>query len=273
MNIFSMMDDDVLFVAQGGGVLSVECCTGIMKAFEEYGKIPGHAQTSSGGTLFSSLYYSGHDTNWFRELMSSRKLSEFFSMSPISSIGCITGCSRHLVNNDGVKKLLEEEMTGSATLRVRTSLTKLVDWSGCYMNVTPAVALAATSIPWVFKPVKIGEELYADGGVVNNIPVPSSEQLEHYKHVYVFLTPPSTYNDTTDDPLIVGLLELLQAVMNRELEKLMKIGYFENPKITLIYPQESFGGELLKWSDNFALREHCYELTKEILNNEELEEA
>lgn len=269
MDIFSMMDDGVLFVAQGGGVLSVECCTGIMRAFEECGKIPGRAQTSSGGTLFSSLYYSGHDTSWFRELMSSRDLSEFFSLSPVSSIGCVTGCSRHMVNNDGVKQLLEEEMTGAATLRVRTSLTRLRDWSGCYMNVTPAVALAATSIPWVFKPVKIGDELYADGGVVNNIPVPSEEQLQQYKHVYVFLTPPSNYNDTTEDPLITGLLELLQAVMNRELEKLTTIGYFNDPKITLIHPQESFGGELLKWSDNFALREHCYELTKEILNYEE----
>lgn len=268
MSIFSMMDDDVLFVAQGGGVLSVECCTGIMQAFEEYGMIPGKAQTSSGGTLFSSLYYSGHDTAWFRDLMETKDLSEFFSLSPINSIGCITGNSRHMVNNDGVKKLLEEEMTGAATLRVRTSLTKLSDWSGCYMQATPAVALAATSIPWVFKPVKIGNELYADGGVVNNIPVPSKEQLECYRHVYVFLTPTTTYNDTTDDSLIVGLVELLQAVMDRELNKLKTIGYFDNPKITLIHPKESFGGELLKWSNDFALRNHCYELTKEMLHNE-----
>ena len=267
MDIFLKMEDDVMFVAQGGGVLSVECCTGILQAFEEYGMIPGTVRSSSGGTLFSSLYYSGHDTAWFRELMVTRKLSEFFQFCPVGVIGSVTGCRRHLVDNDGVKKLLEDEMTGEATKRVLTSVVRLRDWTSLMVPATPGYALAATSIPWIFSPVEVFGELYGDGGVKNNIPVPPKKDLRKYKHVYVFLTPPTQYNDTTNDNLIVGLLELLQAVMDREYTVLKKQRYFEHKKITVIQPEDALGGGLLNWSKDFALREHCYQLTKEILKD------
>ena len=51
-------DDDVLMCATGAGFLAVECMTGIYRAFEEWGTIPGKVLSSSGSTLFASLYYS-----------------------------------------------------------------------------------------------------------------------------------------------------------------------------------------------------------------------
>ncbi len=271
MNIFNMMDDDVLFCGQGAGVMAVECDTGIFKAFEEYGKIPGRAMTSSGSTLFASLYYSGHDTDWFKELMTNRNLNEFFNVSAISSAKTVFGEARHLIKNDGVKVLLEKEMTGHASLRVQTSITRNVDWSSHMLPVTPAVALAATSIPLVFKPVMIDGVLYCDGGVLCNIPVPPFEELPKWKHVFVYLSPPTQYNDTPDDPLITGLLELLQAVMDREVKKLEKLKYFEQPNVTLIRPEKDLGGGLLSWSPKFALRDRCYEIAKEKLQNVEMD--
>ena len=266
MDIFSMMDDDVLLVGQGGGMLSVECLTGIMRAFEERGVIPGKAYTSSGSTLFSSLYYSGHDSFWFHNLMETRDVSDFFSPCIGGSLSTVVSCGRHMFNNDGVKKLLEEEMTGAASLRVTTSLTRLIDWEMVSMPATPSSALAATSIPYIFKPVEIQGTLYVDGGVINNIPVPSKEEIDdHFKHVFVFLCPDTVYNDTTEDSLITGLLELLDAVKNREIKKLISMNYFDDPRITLIQPKESCGGGLLNWSPDFALREHCYELAKGLI--------
>ena len=267
MSIFEKMNDRILFCGQGAGVMAIECDTGIFQAFEEAGIIPGKALTSSGSTLFSSLYYSGHPVRWFHDLMENHNLDEFFQFSIEGTVGSLFGGARHIVNNDGVKELLERYMTGKATTRVTTSVTKLADWSAKYMSATPASALAATSIPWVFKPVKIGEHLYVDGGVVNNIPIPRPEELDNWDHVYIFLSPRTTYNDQECDPLLMGLIELLQAIMDREIVQLEETGYFDNPKITVINPPESYGGGLLNWSPKFKLRQVTYELTKELLKN------
>lgn len=266
MDIFSKMNDRVLLVGQGGGMMSVECLTGVMQAFEEYGMIPGQAHTSSGSTLFASLYYSGHDSAWFKELMETRDVSEFFQISQVNTVGTVLGMRRHLINNNGVKKLLEKEMTGRASLRVTTSLTRLIDWEPVNMAATPASTLAATSIPYLFKPVMIQRVLYGDGGVLDNIPVPPKSSLSNYRHVYVFLCPKTVYNDTTDDYVIPGLIELLNGVMNREYKELERQKYFEASNVTLIRPKSSYGGELLKWSPKFKLRNHCYELTKGLLS-------
>ena len=265
MDIFEKMNNRILLVGQGGGMMSVECLTGVMQAFEEYGMIPGQAHTSSGSTLFSSLYYSGHESAWFRELMNTRKVSEFFHVCIPGTISTACSRARHLIDNDGVKKLLEQEMTGWASLRVTTSLTRLIDWESVYMPATPASALAATSIPFLFKPVMIDTVLYGDGGVLDNIPAPSKEELTQYDHVFVFLCPKTVYNDTTEDGLITGLLELLDGVMCREYKELQRQCYFEEPNVTLIQPEGDFGGGLLNWSPNFQLRDHCYELTKGLL--------
>lgn len=271
LDVFSIMNDDILYVGQGCGVMAIECGVGIFKAFEEFGTIPGKALTSSGSTLFSSLYFSGHSTEWFEDLMNNHKLSEYFKISPLSSVGTLFGGSRHLVDNDGVKDLLMANMTGQASNRVRTSLTRLKDWEAVVSPVTPMVTLAATSIPLVFKPVKLGDALYVDGGVLNNIPVPTPDQIKRWKHIFVFLAPGTEYNGEENDPLITTLVELLQAVMDRELKQLRELKYFDDPRITVINPPSSFGGGLLNWSPDFKLKETCYSMTKELLENVDLD--
>lgn len=267
--MFNKMDDSILFCGQGAGVMAVECDTGIFRAFEEKGVIPGKALTSSGSTLFSSLYYSGHNTDWFHCLMDNVELNKFFTISPKGIVNTVTGGARHMLNNDGVRDILERYMTGDASLRVKTSITRMRDWSSQITPVTPATALAATSIPFIFKPVKIGEDLFVDGGVLNNIPVPPIDELKNYKHVFVFLAPQDQYSGL-EDPLVTELIQLLLAIMDREVKQLIEVGYFDQPNVTLIRPETGFDGNLLNWSTGKKLEQHCYEITKEILKNVEL---
>ena len=131
--------------------------------------------------------------------------------------------------------------------------------------VTPGWATAATSIPFIFKPVKIGQHMWSDGGVLNNLPVPSLEESKNYKHIFVFSAPPTKYFEGSF--IGVQLLNLLQAVMEREVEQLKEIGFFDLPNVTLIQPPDMLGGSLLSWSPEFKLRESAYKLTKELLKN------
>ena len=156
-------------------------------------------------------------------------------------------------------------MTGNASMRVQTSVTRNTDWSTHMKYVTPGWATAATSIPFIFKPVKIGEHLWSDGGVLNNLPVPSIEETKKYKHIFVFVSPPTQFLNGSF--IGIQLINLLQAVMEREIAQLKEIGFFNLPNVTLIQPSDMLGGSLLGWSPEFKLREASYELTKELLKN------
>lgn len=262
-------DDGILMAAQGCGFEAVECMTGIYRAFEEWGKIPGKVLSSSGSTLFSSLYYSVETTKWFEALMDTTSPGTFIDFNLTASVKTLYGKCYHMIDNDPVYEILKKNMTGNASNRVTTSVTRNTDWTSHMRKVTPGWATAATSIPFVFKPVKIGDHLWSDGGVLNNLPVPSIEEAKQYKHIFVFAAPPTVYSNNSF--IIVQLINLLQAVMEREVEQLKELGFFDLPNVTLIQPKDALGGSLLGWSPEFKLREASYNLTKELLKNVQID--
>lgn len=258
-------NDNILLCGNGGGFLSIECLTGVYRAFEEWGIIPGKVMSSSGATLFSSLYYSVETSKWFEALMDITTPSTFINFNIGAAVETLLSKRQHLIDNDPVYEILKKNMTGNASKRVQTSVTRNTDWSTHMKYVTPGWATAATSIPFIFKPVKIGDHLWSDGGVLNNLPVPSIEEAKQYKHIFVFVCPPTAYFNGSF--IGIQLINLLFAVMEREVSQLKEIGFFDLPNVTVIQPKESYGGTLLSWSPDFKLRESSYELTKELLKN------
>jgi hypothetical protein len=262
-------DDGILGVYNGGGFMSIECLSGIYRAFEEYGVIPGKVLSSSGATLFSSLYYSVETTKWFDALMSTTTPGDFIDFNLAATINTALSSGSFMIDNDPVREILEKNMNGNASMRVTTSVTRNTDWTTHMKKVTPGWATAATSIPFVFKPVKIGDHFWSDGGVLNNLPAPSIEEARKYKHIFVFICPPTKFME--GNFIITQLLNLLQAVMEREVAQLREIGFFDLPNVTVIQPGDDFGGSLLGWSPEFKLREASYELAKGALKNVKLD--
>lgn len=256
-------NDDILFCGNGAGFMAVECLAGIYRAFEEADMVPGKVVSSSGSTLFSAIYYSVEDIDWIENLITNSVPSDFVKFSTISTARTLISRGNHMFENEPVYDLLKSVMTGNASKRVTTSVTRNADWSSHMRKVTPGWALAATSIPFVFKPVKIAGELWSDGGVLNNLPVPTIREAKNYKRIFVFVAPPPRYSQK--DSLISNLLDLIQAVLEREIEQLQEIGFFNLPNVTVIRPASDFGGSLLSWSPKYALKNETYKLAKEIL--------
>jgi len=261
------MNDDILFCGQGAGFIAVECLTGIYKAFEEFNVVPGQCLTSSGSTLFTSLYYSVKTTDWMYNLMSNTSVSDFIQLKPIQTFRTICSLNNYMFENEKVYDILKTNMTGEASKRVTTSITRNRDFKSMLKKVTPAVTLAATSIPLIFKPVKIGNEYYSDGGLLNNIPVPSLEEAKNWKHIFLFLAPPTIINNSEDDLILTTLINLLNAIMDREYIQLKESGFLQLSNVTVFQPKSALSGSLLSWSDNYELRETSYNLAKEILQN------
>ena len=250
--------EDVLFVGQGAGFQSVECDTGIFKAFCERDFVPGHAMASSGSALFSSAFYS-KGIEWIEQLVRSKTPFEFVNLCPYQAAKTAIGYSNYVIDNSEIRKILEENMTGEATKRVKVSVTRLDDWSIHIKRATPAYTLAATSIPFIFKPIKINDALWVDGGVLNNVPVPPNDEIGKWKHIFVFIAP--TYVPYEDNDGIRGMLNLLNAALDREFYQLEESGFFELPNVHLIHPEENFGSGLFAWSDQYKLMDLCHDLT------------
>ena len=259
-------DKDILFVGEGNGFGAVEANAGIFKAFEEFGIVPGKARTSSGSSLFASLYYSGLDTSWFRELMETKPVSEFIQFRPYTTMKTLIGRSNLMFENENVRELAFTNINAIGARKVTTSVTQ-IDEDGYHSLMRPGMpgyVLGATSIPFVFKPTIINGKTFVDGGVMNNIPAPSIKEAKYWKHIFVFLAPKSEFKQ---DGFVNAILGLINAVFSREVSELTQSGFFELPNVTLIQPPSSMSGGLLSWSNNFEFREACYNQTKEILKN------
>lgn len=253
-------DDSVLLVAQGGGVMSPQILTGVYKVFQEQGVLPGKVMASSGGALFSGLYYSGNNCTWFEDLMRNKSLSDWISLCPIQAVKSLYGKSNYMIDNTGLSDFLYQNMNADAMQRVTVSVTKLNDYTGHMKPATPAWVLAATSIPYIFRPVKQEDTMWVDGGVLNNIPLPAPQQIKKYRRVYIVLTPPAKMDGTKQG--IPGLLQLLSAVMQREVQQFQQIGYKDLQNVVVIQPTQSHGGHLLGWSEDLKMMEQAYQITK-----------
>lgn len=259
--------DNILVVAQGAGFQACEFDCAGFEAFCERDIVPGYAMASSGSALFTSLFYS-RGMEWVKNMILSSKPSDFIDICYYQSLKTAFGKSNHLIDNSKIRTLLEENMTGEASKRVKVSVTKLDDWTTHMKNATPAFTLAATSIPFVFKPVKIGGCIWGDGGVFNNIPCPTLEEAKKWKHIFVFVSP--KYEPSGSETGISGLLDLLNAVFDREFKQLEESGFFELPNVSLIQPDSASGGGLFSWSEDFKMMKNCYEKISKILDELDL---
>lgn len=255
-----------LFVGQGAGFQAVECDTGIFQALEELNCVPEKAIASSGSALFCSLYYSGFTTKRMSNLQEQTSPFDWVDVVPYQAVKTALGKSNYCLDNTKIQELLLEEMSFEASKRVQVSVTRMDDYSTHIKPATPDWTLAATSIPFVFKTLKKDDSFWGDGGVLNNVPLPSLEDCQKYERIILFLAPKTEYNGK--ELGLTGIAQLLLTVMMREETQLEEAGYLNLPNLTLIRPKSAYGGNLFKWSDGFKAREECKQLTLEALKNE-----
>ena len=98
------------------------------------------------------------------------------------------------------------ELSKKTGINLIICATHLATMEAAYFGVdtTPHVLVmdavrASAAIPWVFTPVRIGEELYVDGGVSNNVPVDVFHGVPQ-SNILVFHTAPKTIKMNDNNP-------------------------------------------------------------------------
>ena len=99
------------------------------------------------------------------------------------------------------------------------------------IDTTPNVLLldaiyASMSLPFIFKPYKIGNELYIDGGVTNNIPIKSFYNINN-ENILIIQCHRDHSNNLYENNNIINYLLNIMNLVNTEvgLKNLLKLKY------------------------------------------------
>lgn len=157
-----------LALVLGGGAAKGYAHIGVLKTLEKNGIKPDLIVGTSMGSLIGGLYATGKSANALESL--SKNFTSIGSFSLFSTL-----FKGNVLNVDKVKKILDKEINGFLQentqipfVSVATNLSKGKQTHLKSGNLITNI-MASISIPGVFPKVKIGQDYFCDGGLLNNL--------------------------------------------------------------------------------------------------------
>ena len=154
-------------VLSGGGAKGF-AHIGVLKALNEKGIYPDIISGTSAGAIVGSLYADGHTPD---EILS------LFSGKDLYSLVQIVMPNRGLFKMKDLLYMLKKNLSSRRIeqLKIKTYIcaTNMSTGRVKYFYEGPIIKpiIASASIPVLFQPVLINEDLYVDGGMFANLPV------------------------------------------------------------------------------------------------------
>ncbi|MDD3646595.1 MAG: patatin-like phospholipase family protein [Candidatus Gracilibacteria bacterium] len=255
-------------LALGGGAARGLAHIGVLKYLEEKKFIITEVSGTSMGAIIGALYAIGKNSN---EIEKIAKDLNYFKLIDIDfKEGLLKGHKVYkcLESIFGDKKIEDLDITLKIIATNFDNGEKIVFEKG---KIIDAIR-ASISLPGIFKPHKIKENYYIDGGIVNNLPI----EALNGKHVIAVSALKKVNEELKRKRKVfgidfdVGFLNLNFQILQRSIILMMKqnedrsIENCRNKDLTLIYPDY---GELDFYSfnevDNFI--EVGYKKAKEVI--------
>ena len=165
-----------LALVLGGGAAKGYAHIGVIKELEKHGIIPDLIVGTSMGALVGGMYASGKTIAKLEELA-----SNFNSLGGFDLISTLF--KDNILNINKVKRILDKELGDTKYedckikfISVATDIQKGVE-TRFDTGLLKEGVLASISIPGVFPRCKINGKMYADGGIVNNLPEDVAKQV------------------------------------------------------------------------------------------------
>ncbi len=159
----------------GGGARGI-AHLGVLQALESAGIFPEIISGCSAGAMVGALYSEGYSPREIFSIIENKSLYSLIKMGlpdkGMMELGYFRKVLKEHIKHDSFEQLKKPFYLSVTNLNTGEDeiigAGKLIEF-----------VLASQSIPLAFKPVKIGEYLYVDGGVLNNLPVePIRNQCE-----------------------------------------------------------------------------------------------
>lgn len=154
-------------VLSGGGIRGI-AHLGILKAFMNVGIHFSMVSGTSAGSIAGAFYAAGIDPEEGLNIFIKTKLLRFIRPA-IGSLG--------LINIENTAEMLKEYFPHDRIEELKIPLTicatNFSEGVATYFTEGPLIkAIQASScIPGIFRPIMIGNQMYVDGGILNNFPV------------------------------------------------------------------------------------------------------
>lgn len=159
----------------GGGARGL-AHIGVIKAIEEFEMDVKAVSGTSAGAIVAYMLAAGLKSHEMADIAKKNKFYSAFKMS-LSKIGLVSMENLTTI----FKKYIEVSDFEKLEIPLHVSVTNLRSGSVEYIhkgNIHNAV-VASCSIPMIFSPVTMNEELYADGGLIDNLPIEPLEKLDY----------------------------------------------------------------------------------------------
>lgn len=154
-------------VLSGGGVRGVGHA-GAIKALEEFGIVAEVVAGSSSGAMVGALYAAGY---------SPEAILDFYERTPFFTYRKFVYRKAGFLDTSkfyyDFREMLPEDSFEALKKQLFVTATNLYEGRSELFSAGELImpVLASAAFPMMMTPVKLGESLYADGGIMNNFPI------------------------------------------------------------------------------------------------------
>lgn len=165
-------------LALGGGAARGFAHIGVIKALESQGIDVEVIAGTSAGSLVGALYAAGNSGFALQKIalnMDETTMSDWIVPMFANSTGVLKGAGLQNFVNKEVKQVPIEKLNktfGAVATNLHTGHSVLFRLGNTGMAVR-----ASSAVPGVFQPVRIGSDLYVDGGLVAPVPVKYAREM------------------------------------------------------------------------------------------------
>lgn len=165
-------------LALGGGAARGFAHIGVIKALEAQGIVPDIVTGTSAGSLVGALYAAGNNGYALQKLaieMDEATISDWSLPLFSKSSGVLKGEGLQNYINKTVNNIPLERLKkpfGVVATDLNTGLPILFQRGNTGLAVR-----ASSSVPSIFQPVRIGDHVYVDGGLVSPVPVRFAREM------------------------------------------------------------------------------------------------
>ncbi|MDO9154575.1 MAG: patatin-like phospholipase family protein [Paludibacter sp.] len=177
---FTSSRNEVLGLCLSGGAALGFAHIGVLQALEDHGIFPEHVTGSSMGAIIGTLYCAGYSPAEMMLMIKNDKLYKITKLMHFHPGFLKSGLIDHEILRSLIKELIPHNSFGQLKKRMHICVSNLSkgEWEIIHEGENLDMWVAASaSIPGIFEAIKLDDNFYVDGGLLNNVP---AQGLEEY---------------------------------------------------------------------------------------------